>query len=180
MWAIALEMTFIPAGTDNNCDCVSELQLSEEAPLGCLFSTIMRNNHTWYTARFLIPETVCVSVRAGESVCDYPCCYQQQSSIQSNWNERFSFVTKQFLCFHGAMILSKSQRKQRGGEKEKSMSPPIISCRLNVAGHSHVSTHASTFFFSLLETKKNKQKKPPPQNITITLVFICPKCLSDI
>lgn len=34
----ALRLTFIPVMADNDCDCVSELQLSEKGPLSCLFS----------------------------------------------------------------------------------------------------------------------------------------------
>lgn len=66
---------------------------------------------------------MCVSVDGGvvcvEGWGDYPCCYQRQAAIHSSWNERFSSVTKQFLCFHGAIIMSKSQRKQRGERKKK-------------------------------------------------------------
>lgn len=124
-------MTFIPAGTDNNCDCVSELQLSEEAPLSCLFqscATIIPFPHIRVDT---LHRSRCVFLRElAECVCDYPCCYQQRAFIQSNRNERFSFVTKQFLCFHGAMILSKSQRKQRGGEK-KNQSPPQSSAAVS-------------------------------------------------
>lgn len=156
-------MTFIPAGTDHNCDYISELQLSEEVPLSCLFqscATIIPFPHIH------LHRSRCVFLwELAECVCDYPCCYQQRASIHSNRNERFSFVTKQFLCFHGAMILSKSQRKQRGGEKKNQcpLNPPVISRHLNLAGHGHVSTHAST---CILSWRQN-----PHQNMLLLCLF---------
>lgn len=100
--------------------------------------------------------SVCVYV----CPCDYPCCYQRQAAIHSGWNERFSSVTKQFLCFHGAMILSKSQRKQRrwrGGEgvEKKKINVPH---HPTTAGCHHVSTHAYTCIHRQWGGKIEKKK----------------------
>lgn len=106
----------------------------------------------WSSIRVYVP----ISVRVCVSVCDYPHCYQQRAAIHSSWNERFSSVTKQFLCFHGAMILSKSHRKQKhegggGVEKKKSMSPSTNS-RRSLAGCRHASTLTNT-----CNRRENKQ-----------------------
>lgn len=117
---------------DRAWDWMLELQLSETGPLTCLFFPITCNNHTLtFHANALrfhmgVCANFCKLVWVCVSVCDYPCCYQQQAAIHSRWNERFSSVTKQFLCFHGAMILSKSHRKQKhwgGGKKKKNQCP---------------------------------------------------------
>lgn len=99
-------------------------------------------------------------------VCDYPRCYEREAAIHFGCNKRFSSVTKQFLCFHGAMILSKSQRKQRGrgrgsrggGGRKKSMSPMTNSSR-NLAGCRHASKLRKTCLHKQWETKKKPQQK---------------------
>ena len=107
-------------------------------------------------------------------VCDYPCCYQRQAAIHSGWNERFSSVTKQFLCFHGAMILSKSQRKQRG-EKKKNQCPPSPTASLSLAGCRHASTHTNTCIHRQWETQKQMKSCLCDVNCKYLIFFFSPK-----
>ena len=114
----------------------------------------------------MLATSVCVAGK-GAQVCayDYPCCYQWQAAIHSGWNERFSSVTKQFLCFHGAMILSKSwcydsvkiPEKIEGGEKKINV-PPITSSSLSLAGRCHAHAHANTCMHGQCKTQKQRNK----------------------
>ena len=108
---------------------------------------------------FAVPYMgVCVCFCKCVCACDYPCCYQRQAAIHSGWNERFSSVTKQFLCFHGAMILSKSQRKHGGGGGEKkNQCPPSPTASLSLAGCRHASTHTNTCIHRQWETQKQRK-----------------------
>lgn len=88
----------------------------------------------------------CVCVCLCTSVCvGLAMLLSAASSFSSSWKKRFSSVKKHFLCFHGAIIMSKSHRK-KGVEKKKSMSP-ITDSSLSIAGWDvqvQTPTHAST------------------------------------